>query len=95
MTRGRTLLVPVIELLLQLVLHQRALLLDDQDLLEAFGEMAHAVALQRPGHADLVDGEADLGGVGVVDAEIVERLADVEIGFAAGDDAEAPAAGCP
>ena len=70
-------LAPVIELLLQLVLDQRPLLLDDQDLLEPFGEVADAVALQRPGHA-------------LVDAEIVERLADVEIGLAAGDDAEAP-----
>ncbi len=83
-------LAPVIELLLQLVLDQRPLLLDDQDLLEPFGKVADAVALQRPGHADLVKAEADLGGVALVDAEIVERLADIEIGLAAGDDAEAP-----
>ena len=30
-----------------------ALLLDDQDLLEAGGEVARALGLQRPGHATL------------------------------------------
>ena len=39
--------------------------------------------------ADLVEADADLGGMRLVDAEIVERLAHVEIGFAGGDDAEA------
>ncbi len=87
---GPNALVPVIELFLELVFHQRALFLDDQDLFQPLGEMAHAIALQRPGHAHLVDDEADFGGVRFVDAEIVERLADIEIGFAAGDDAKAP-----
>ena len=51
--------------------------------------MAHAFALQRPDHADLIEPKPDLGGVGIVDAEIGERLAHVEIGLAGGDDAEA------
>ena len=79
---------PVVELLLQLVFDDLPLFLDDQDLFQPFGELAHALRLERPRHRDLVDANADLGGVGVVDAEVVERLADVEIALAAGDDAE-------
>ena len=45
---------PVVELLLQLVLDDLPLLLDDEDLLEAFGEVAHAFRLERPRHRDLV-----------------------------------------
>ncbi len=80
---------PVVELLLQLVLDDLALLLDDEDLLEAFRELADALRLERPGHRDLVDADADLGRVRFADAEVVERLADVEVALAAGDDAEA------
>ena len=49
---------PVVELLLQLVLDDLPLLLDDEDLLQAFGELAHAFGLERPGHRDLVDADA-------------------------------------
>ena len=79
---------PVVELLLQLVLDDLPLLLDHQDLGEALGEVAHALGLERPGHRDLEQADADLGGLLLVDAEIVERLANVEIALAAGDDAE-------
>ena len=79
---------PVVELLLQLVLDDLPLLLDDEDLLEALGELAHALGLERPRHRDLVDAHADLGGVGLGDAEVVERLPHVEVALAAGDDAE-------
>ena len=79
---------PVVELLLQLVLDDLPLFLDDEDLLEPFGELPHALGLERPRHRDLVDAQADLGGVGFGDAEIVQRLPHVEIALAAGDDAE-------
>ena len=86
---GPHILAPIVKLLLELVFDDRPLFLDDEDFLEPLGEMAHALALQGPGHADLVDGQADLGRQILVDAEIVERLADIEIGLAGGDDAEA------
>src|SRR3712207_9504906 len=70
-------LAPVVELLLELVLDDLALLLDDQDLFQALGEVPHALGVQRPGHADLEDAQPDLGGERLVDAERVERLADV------------------
>jgi hypothetical protein len=81
-------LAPVVELLLELVLDDLALLLDDQDLLQPLGEVPHALGVQRPGHADLVDAQPDLRGERRVDAERVERLAHVEVGLAGGDDAE-------
>ncbi len=82
-------LAPIVELLLELVFDDRALLLDDQDLLEPLGEMADALALERPGHRHLVEADADIGGMRLVDPQIVQRLAHVEIGFAGGDDAKA------
>ena len=80
---------PVVELFLELVLDQRALLLDDEDLLHALRELPDALALERPCHAHFVDGQADFLGEAVVDAEVFQRLHDVEIGLAGGDDAEA------
>ena len=82
-------LAPIVELLLELVFDDRALFFDDQDFFEALGEMADALAFERPRHRHLVKADADLGGMGLVDAQIVERLAHVEIGFAGGDDAKA------
>ena len=55
----------------------------------ALGEAPRAFRLERPGHADLVEADAERPAALLVDAEIVERLAHVEIGLAGGDDAEA------
>ena len=74
---------------LQLLLDQRALFLDHQNLALAGGEGRDALGLERPDQAHLVDGKAQALGFGIVDAELVQRLADVEIGLADGDDAEA------
>ena len=79
---------PVVELFLQLIFEQLALFLDHQDLVESLGEMAHPFGLERPHHADLVQPDADLGGACRVDAQVVERLAHVEIALARRDDAE-------
>ena len=79
---------PVVELFLQLVLDDLPLFLDDQDLLEPFGEMTHRFRLERPGHRDFEHADADLGGVGLGDAQVVERLTHVEVALAAGDDAQ-------
>ncbi len=80
---------PVEQLLLDLVLDDLAALLDDEDLLEADGEVAHAFRLQRPGHADLVEPDADLGGDLRRDAELAQRLADVLVALAGRHDAVA------
>ena len=53
---------PVEQLLLDLVLDDLAALLDDENLFEANGEFTHSLRLQRPGHADLVEPQSDLGG---------------------------------
>ncbi len=78
----------IVELLLDLGLDQRALLLDDKDQVEAFGELQHALRLERPGHGNLVESDAELVGLHLVDAELVEGRAHVEIALAAGDDAD-------
>ncbi len=93
MTRGTHVVAPVVELLLDLVLDDLALLLDDEDLGQTFREMTDAFRLQRPRHRDLEQADADLGGVRLGDTEVVERLPHVEIALAAGDDAEPGARG--
>ena len=80
---------PVVHRLLHLRFDEGALLLDDDDVLEAVGELADADRLERPGHADLVDADADVGRGFRVDAEVFERLQHVEIALAGGDDAQA------
>ena len=79
---------PVVELFLKLVLDEGALFLDDEDLVEPLGEFAHALFLERPDHADLVDAQADLAGLLLRNSQIVEGLSHVEIGLAGGDDAK-------
>src|SRR6185369_9374292 len=59
----------------------------DQDLVQALGEFVHAVRFQRPGHANLVQANADIGSSLLVDAQVGQRLAGVQVGFA-GDDAD-------
>ena len=79
---------PVEQLLLDLVLDDLAALFDDEDFFEADRELPHALRLQRPGHADLVEPEPDLGGDLRRDAEFAQRLADVLVALARGHDAE-------
>ena len=78
---------PVEQHLLDLVLDDLAAFLDDEDLLEADRELVHAFRLQRPGHADLVEPQTDLGGDLLGDAELAQRLADVLIALAGRHDA--------
>ena len=82
---------PVVEHFLELVLDDLALFFDDQDFLQPGGEAARAVCLQRPGHADLVDTQAQRRRGCRVDAQIVHRLAEIEPGLAAGHQAQARA----
>ena len=82
-------LTPVIELLLQLVLDQLALLLDDEDLFEPLGELTHAFSVERPVHADLVDPQADLSRELPVNAEGVQSLPHVEVRLPRRDDPKA------
>ena len=53
-----------------------------------FGEAPRAGFLQRPGQRDLVDAQAQRLRLGVGDAEIGQRLAQIEIGLAGRHDAE-------
>src|SRR5690606_35968343 len=76
------------ELLLDLRLDQRSLLLDDHNRVEASGKSGYTARLERPNHSDLVEPNAELVRLHLVDAQLVEGLAHVEIALARGDDTE-------
>ena len=73
---------------LELGLDEGALLLDDEDGVEPLGEATRALRLQRKRHRDLVEPDAEPPRRGLVDAEVLERLADIEVGLAGGRDPE-------
>ena len=79
----------VVEILLKLALDDAALLLDDEDLLLVAHEGERAAPGERPDHADLVDVDAEAAAGGLVEAEEAERLHQVEVALAGGDEAEA------
>src|SRR6266542_3573966 len=77
----------VVEDVDELVLDEPALFLDHQHVGEALGKAAGAGWLERPGQADLVEADTERRR-SLVDAEIAQRLAHVEVSLAGGDDAE-------
>ena len=77
-----------VKLLADLHLDQRALLLDDDDQVEAAREVDELALRERPRAGDLVEPQPHVVRLDLVDAELVERLAHVEIGLADGDDAD-------
>jgi hypothetical protein len=78
----------VVEDVAQEHLDERALLLDDQDLLEPAREPADDPRLHREEHADLEDADAVAPQRRVVQAELAQRLAQVVVRLAGGGDAE-------
>src|SRR5215216_2004557 len=77
-----------VELLAHLDLDQRALLLDHDDQVQPVGELLELALAQRPRTGDLVDANAEIVALDLVEAEFVERLADVEIALSHRDDAD-------
>ena len=77
-----------IEALTQLHLDQRALLLDYDDGVEAAGEVGDVLIIERPRATDLEQADADAVCGRFVDADVLQRLANVKIALADGDDAE-------
>jgi hypothetical protein len=69
-------------------LHERALLLDDEDLLEPAREVPHDARLHREQHPDLEDADAMVAQFGVVESQLAERLAQVVVGLAGRGEAE-------
>ena len=66
----------------------RALLLDDQDLLEPAAELADDARLHRREHPHLEDADAVAAERRLVEAQLVQGLAHVVVGLARGEDAE-------
>ena len=93
LARDARAVVLVVERARDLLFEQRSLLFDHEHVVEVAAELAQAFGLDGPDEGDLVDLEADLAGTRLVDAELVESLADVEGGFARRDDADPSARG--
>ena len=81
----------VVELPRELVFDDGAFFFHDEDFLQTVGEVVGRLGLQRPGHADLVHAQTDLGGHGGADAHVFQRLHHIQIRFAGGDNAQARA----
>jgi hypothetical protein len=80
-------LAPVVELFLELVFDELAF--SSTTRISSSPRRSGArLGLQRPHHAHLVEPDADLGGEGLVDAQVVEGLAHVQVALAGGDDAQ-------
>ena len=77
------------QLLFQLGLDQRALLLDHEDQLEPFGELHDPTRLERPCHSHFVDADPQRVRLDLVDPQCVHRRASVEIALARRHDADA------
>src|SRR6202034_2987453 len=63
-------------------------LFDDENLFKPDRKFPHALRLQRPGHADLVKAQSDLGGDFRRDAEFAQGLADIFVTLTRRHDAE-------
>src|SRR5258705_6251884 len=77
-----------VKLFAYLHLDQRTLLLHHDDELEAVGELLEVVPADRPWASDLVEPDAEIVALDLVDTELVERLAHIEIALADRDDAD-------
>src|SRR5215472_14300777 len=76
-----------VKLFADLHLDQRAFFLDHDDQIEAFGKFLQLALAERPDASDLVQPDAKLVALELIDAEFVETLPDVEITLAGRDDA--------
>ena len=83
----------VVEQARQLVLDEPPLLLDHDELVEPRREADDPLRLDRPGEGELVDREPDLRRRLLVDPEVVEGLAQIEVRLAGGDDTDPGAGG--
>ena len=79
---------PVVQLFFQLVFDDLALFFHHQNLAQPGGKFARGLGFQRPHHAHLVQAQADALAGGRVQPQVLQRLAGVVVGLAAGDQAE-------
>jgi len=79
----------VVQLFLELVFEDLALLFHHQDLLQPFGKRARAVRFEWPHATDLVQADADAAAGFLIQPEVDQRLAHVQVRLAGGHDAEA------
>src|SRR5215472_2756362 len=77
-----------VKLLTDLHFDQRTLFFDHDDQIEAFGKFLQLALAERPNASDLVEADAKLIALELVDAEFVKSLADIEIALASRDNAD-------
>ncbi|MNL42374.1 hypothetical protein D3C87_1648270 [compost metagenome] len=79
---------PVVQLFLQRIFQNLALFLDHQNLFQTGRELARILRIQRPDAAHLQYADAGLLTGGVIQPQVVERLAHIQISLARRHDAE-------
>ena len=72
-----------------MILNDGAFLFDHQNLFETLGKVMGQPRLQRPGHADFENPDADFGANGLGNPHVLKRLHDVEVSLTRSDDAKA------
>src|SRR5690242_13500967 len=77
-----------VKLFADLHFDQRALLLDHDDQIEAFGKLFQLALAERPHAGNLIQSDAQLVALELIDAEFVKSLPDIEVTLARGDDAD-------
>ncbi len=78
-----------VQLVLDVELDERTLVLQDEDLRQPVGELPHDASLERVGHPQLQQPHAEAVQLVVVQPEVPAGLAQVEVRLARRDDAEA------
>src|SRR5215510_3690459 len=77
-----------VELFAHLHLDERALLLDPDNEIESLRDLGKLLPADRPHAGDLETAKAQIVAFRFVDAELIKRLAHVQIGFTGRDDAD-------
>ncbi len=88
---GAHIVAPVVQFFFQRVFEYLALFLDDQDFLQAGGELARVLRIQGPDTADFYQPDTDLRTGGFIQPQVGQRLAGIKVSLAGGHDAEARA----
>src|SRR5271165_1937994 len=77
-----------IERIAQMQLEEAALLFDNQDGIEAVGELPGEFLIEREGHPELRDANAEFFEFSLADGKIAQRLREIVISLACTDQAE-------
>src|SRR3984957_5684968 len=77
-----------IESVAEMQFEEAAFFFDDENSIEAVGEIAREFLIEREGHPELGDADAEIFQLTFADTEIAERLCQIVIGFTSACEAE-------